>query len=212
MISQWHHWDRRFLQNYSTLTIKIANLPLSSFLKQYEIANKIFYVRKILVRALDKKCFTIISLKLISKLENQPAEVFRKVVCLKQRWFPEDTTNFLRTAILKNICERLLRRRQFNYLLYGQSGELCRVSRSVGKIIIILSFRVGISKNKNIDHRVKETCAIVSTQTTSTSLYSWFNNVKCTKFLFFSVFHCILKNHIRRYVKSVLLLFWPSKI
>ena len=29
-----------------------------------------------------------------------------------------------------------------------------------------LSFRVGISKNKNIDHRVKEICAIVSTQFT----------------------------------------------
>ena len=39
--------------------------------------------------------------------------------------------------------------------------------RSVGKIIIIiLSFRVGISKNKNIDHRSKETCTIMSTQVT----------------------------------------------
>ena len=37
---------------------------------------------------------------------------------------------------------------------------------SVGKIIIILSFRVGTSKNENIDHQVKETCAIVSTQIT----------------------------------------------
>ena len=36
-------------------------------------------------------------------------------------------------------------------------------SRSVGKIIIV-SFRVHISKNKNIDHRAKETCAIMSTQ------------------------------------------------
>ena len=37
----------------------------------------------------------------------------------------------------------------------------------VGKImIIILSFRVGTSKNKNIDHRVKETYAIMSTQVT----------------------------------------------
>ena len=34
------------------------------------------------------------------------------------------------------------------------------LGRSVGKIIIIiLSLRVGKSKNKNIDHRGKETCA-----------------------------------------------------
>ena len=33
-------------------------------------------------------------------------------------------------------------------------------------IIIILSFTFGTSKNKNIDHRVKETCAIISTQVT----------------------------------------------
>ena len=31
---------------------------------------------------------------------------------------------------------------------------------------MILSFRVGISKNKNIDYRVKETCDIMSTQVT----------------------------------------------
>ena len=36
---------------------------------------------------------------------------------------------------------------------------------SVGKIIIIiLSFRVSISKNENIDHGVEETCAIMSTK------------------------------------------------
>ena len=39
--------------------------------------------------------------------------------------------------------------------------------RSVGKIkIIMLSFRVGTSKNKNVDHRVKETYAVMSTQVT----------------------------------------------
>ena len=38
---------------------------------------------------------------------------------------------------------------------------------SVSKIlIIILSFRVGSSKNKNADHRVKETDAIMSIQVT----------------------------------------------
>ena len=39
--------------------------------------------------------------------------------------------------------------------------------RLVGKtIIIILSFKVGTSKNKNIDHEVQDTCAIISTQVT----------------------------------------------
>ena len=39
--------------------------------------------------------------------------------------------------------------------------------QSVSKIIIIiLCFRVGTSKNKNIDHGAKETCAIMSTQVT----------------------------------------------
>ena len=36
----------------------------------------------------------------------------------------------------------------------------------VSWIIIILSFRVGTSKNKNIDNGVKETSAIMSTQVT----------------------------------------------
>ena len=37
---------------------------------------------------------------------------------------------------------------------------------SVGKMIITLSFRVGISKNENIDWWLKETYAIMSTQVT----------------------------------------------
>ena len=37
----------------------------------------------------------------------------------------------------------------------------------VGKIIlVILSFRIDTSKNKNNDYRVKETCTIMSTQFT----------------------------------------------
>ena len=37
----------------------------------------------------------------------------------------------------------------------------------VGKVkMIILSFWVGTSKNKNIDHRVKKPCAIMSTHVT----------------------------------------------
>ena len=60
----------------------------------------------------------------------------------------------------------MLRRRQLNFLLYGQSGELFRVGRSAKIIIIVLSFSVGTSKNKNIDHRVKGTSAIMLTQVT----------------------------------------------
>ena len=43
------------------------------------------------------------------------------------------------------------------------------LGRSV--IIIILSFRISTCKNKNIDHLVKKTFAIMSTQVTSISLY-----------------------------------------
>ena len=38
--------------------------------------------------------------------------------------------------------------------------------RSVGKIILILSFRVNISKNKNFHQKVKETGAIMPTKVT----------------------------------------------
>ena len=65
---------------------------------------------------------------------------------------------------------------------------------SLGKIIItiILSFRVGISKNKIIDDRIKETWNIMSTQ-----LFAlWFNDVKGTKFSFFIYFTVILKKKI----------------
>ena len=56
------------------------------------------------------------------------------------------------------------RLRPLNFLLYWQSGELIWVW-SVDKIIIkSLSFRVGTSKNKNTDHRFKESCATMSTQ------------------------------------------------
>ena len=56
-----------------------------------------------------------------------------------------------------------LRYRQLNFLLYGR----IILGQSVSKItIIILSFRVSTSKNKNADHRVEETCAIWSIQVT----------------------------------------------
>ena len=56
-------------------------------------------------------------------------------------------------------------RRQFNFL-FVQAVERIISGWSVGKIIITLSFGVDTSKNKNIDHGVKETCAIMSTQVT----------------------------------------------
>ena len=67
-----------------------------------------------------------------------------------------------------SFYKKKIRQRQLSYLLYEQSGESYWVGRSVGKIIIIitLSFRVGTSENKNIDHRVKESYAIMSTQIT----------------------------------------------
>ena len=51
--------------------------------------------------------------------------------------------------------------------LSGEGSLTFNSGWSVGKtIIIIVSFMVGTSKNKNIDHQVKETCAIISTQVT----------------------------------------------
>ena len=94
----------------------------------------------------------------------------------------------------------------------------------VGKIIIvILSFRVSISKNKNIDHRVKETC-VISCQhklhmKLTMSLFSVIQQCQVHEVFVFYVFYCNLKgkNDIRRninnkkkcvYVKSVLLLLF----
>ena len=50
------------------------------------------------------------------------------------------------------------RLRPLNFLLYWESRELILM------IIKSLSFRVGTSKNKNTDHRFKESCATMSTQ------------------------------------------------
>ena len=58
-----------------------------------------------------------------------------------------------------------LRRRQLKFFVV-RAVERIISGRSVGKIIMILSFRVGTSKNTNIEHRVKETCDIMSTQVT----------------------------------------------
>ena len=68
--------------------------------------------------------------------------------------------------------------------------------RLVDKIIMILSFRVGISKNNSIDHRVKETCAIMSTQVTcetdNISLHV-IQQFQIHQIFVFHVFHCNLK-------------------
>ena len=79
-------------------------------------------------------------------------------------------------------------------MLYGQSGELCRIARSVGKIIIP-SFRVGTSKNKNIDHGVKETCAIMSTQVACESDHISFtsDSAMSSALIFLCIFFCNLK-------------------
>ena len=94
------------------------------------------------------------------------------------------------------------------------SGQL------VGKIIMIPSFRVDTSKNKNIDHQVKETCADVSTQVTYETNYISLlhDSIMSSALNFVSyVFYCNLKekDHIRRninirekneiYMKSLLL-------
>ena len=44
----------------------------------------------------------------------------------------------------------------------SQENYFWWVGRSIGKIIVFVSFRVETSKNKNIANRVKEICAIIS--------------------------------------------------
>ena len=85
--------------------------------------------------------------------------------------------------------------------------------------MIIGSVKVNTSKNKNIDHRVIETCTIVSTQVTyrtdSISLLCDSTISSSLKFHFFYIFCYSLKekdfnemlNSKCLYVKSVLLLF-----
>ena len=69
----------------------------------------------------------------------------------------------------------------------------------MGKItIIILSFRVGTSKNKNIDHRVKETYAIMSTQVTYEVDYISLLRDLTSRALNF----VFLKGHIKRNMNS----------
>ena len=102
-----------------------------------------------------------------------------------------------------------IRRRQLNFLLYGQSTELFRVGRSVCKIIIImLSFRVGTCTNKIIDNEVKEMYYYVNTSDIWNRPHlftSRFNNIKCTNLFFFNVFYRYLKekDHVKQNIKSI---------
>ena len=68
-----------------------------------------------------------------------------------------DFLKYLQNNLLgNNSCTR---QRQLNFF--------CCMGWLVSKIIIIiLSFRISISKNKNINHGVKQTCAIMSAQVT----------------------------------------------
>lgn len=56
----------------------------------------------------------------------------------------------------------IIRRRQLNCLFAVRAVGRIISSRSVSKMIIILTFRVGLSKTKNIDHQSKDTSAIFS--------------------------------------------------
>ena len=67
----------------------------------------------------------------------------------------------------------------------------------MGKIIIILCFKVGTSRNKSIDYRVKETSAIMPTQVTyEIDLISLLSDLTISNALnvcFCDVFHSNLK-------------------
>ena len=87
----------------------------------------------------------------------------------------------------RHKIRKALSRPNFSYLLGNFSSCVHKISRNVkkdvslrsvwavkriiwgrwvGKIILILSFRVNISKNKNFHQKVKETGAIMSTKVT----------------------------------------------
>ena len=74
------------------------------------------------------------------------------------------------------------------------------MSLSVGKIIItILSFWVDTSKNKSIDHQVKETCAQVTYETDHICVLCHSTMSNALNFCFY-VFYCDIKEkyHSRR--------------
>ena len=71
---------------------------------------------------------------------------------------------FTKMLKMNSLVELVLGESKLIFCCVGsRENHFGSVGRSVGKMII-LSFRVGKPKNKNFDHRVKETCAIMSTQ------------------------------------------------
>ena len=73
--------------------------------------------------------------------------------------------------------------------------------QSVGKMIIILSFKVGISKNKNMDLRVKKNfCYYVNTSHNHKLHKLHIQQCQVHRIFVFYVFYCGLKenDHIRR--------------
>ena len=74
------------------------------------------------------------------------------------------------------------------------------LGRSVSKIIIIVSFWVATSKTKNIDHRVKETYAIMSAQVTCetdhiSTMFTRDSTMSCAlNFCFLCISLCISYN------------------
>ena len=82
--------------------------------------------------------------------------------------------------------------KQLIFCCTGSQGNYFGLVSQAQKIIII-SFRVSTSKNKNANHWVKGTCAIRSIQDETdhiSLLCESMLNVKCTKFM---VFYCNLK-------------------
>ena len=82
-----------------------------------------------------------------------------------------------------------------NIILCCTGSRGINLGRSVGKIIIIFSLRVGTSKNKNIDHRGKETCTCKSDHM-SLLHDSKMSRCQVTKFLFFICFITTQKKKI----------------
>ena len=76
-------------------------------------------------------------------------------------------------------------------------GSLENYSGSVGKIIVIvfLSFRVSTPKIKNIDHRVKGTCATDSTQVTyeTDNIYLLSDSTMSSALFFFFLYFILIK-------------------
>ena len=65
--------------------------------------------------------------------------------------------------------------------------------------------RVSVSKNKNVDHRVTETSAIISTRVTYEIDHFAFNKVICTRFLYFMYFIVIMLHEMYIVKKEMLI-------